>query len=386
MRSAPPPEALDAALRQAAERAVTDGVEAAVARAVAGVRAEVEGARQVRGYRLGEVARVLAVAAALALALDTRGLLTWAQRLEVSPVQSLALALLRPLHGAAERVGLAAPRAGLEAVRARLARATGDVEDPLLAGGWTPAAPPAPAPPAAPSAQAPAPEAPPLPVPAPPAEDLEFGFGDGRAPVLLLGDSMMAGALSAEVTRALERDARVRVVQATQTATGLSRPDVFDWMKVVPPLLARERPRFVVVSLGANDAAAMREGEAQLDFGSPTWRRAYVRRVAAMMSALAGPERRVLWLGLPPMRDRVFSARAATLNRLFAQAARQVPSVDFLEVDMLVSSREGRFETFLRGADGRLVRYRLEDGVHLTPSGARPIARWIVDWLDEQLR
>ena len=41
---------------------------------------------------------------------------------------------------------------------------------------------------------------------------------------------------------------------------------------------------------------------------------------------------------------------------------------------------------FVRGEDGRLVRFRLDDGVHYSPAGARAITRWVVDWIYERYR
>lgn len=351
-----------------------------------------------RLYQVREVAWLLAAFAAVMLLFDSEGLVTWARRQEVGAVQSGWLALFTPLHRALDAARLTVPRRALGAVGARLARAMGAEDDPLFAEAWKTGDQPADDEPELAaaaeedaasaeeddSAAAEAAENEPATradsaLAAPPS------MAQGSSPtVLLVGDSLMAGSLGAAINRSLERIADLRVVRAAQHATGLSRPDVFDWMQVVRPLVERERPRFVVCSFGANDAQSIRQGAQLLAFGEPGWNVAYSDRVIAMMRTLAGKHTRVLWLGLPPMRDQQFSRRTAQLNRIFARAARRVPRVEFLELRTLVTGSDGQYATFVADSGGRFIRVRMDDGVHYAPAGARAIARSVVDWIHER--
>ncbi len=335
--------------------------------------------RPARTFGVKDTAVVLLVACVVAMLLDSEGLLAWAQRLEVGRAQAMLLRTLAPLHATLSQVGLDVPRRWAARGREALSLRVGGEGDPLLAEGWV-----APAVPTAVAAEAPAalPEKPEMEEPKFPEPELSAAQPGGG--VLLLGDSMIAGSLGATLERTLARSSGLRVTRAAQLGTGLARPDVYDWMKVVPALLQRERPRFVVVSLGANDATNLREGDEQLDYGEPRWRQVYAARVEAMMRALTGENARVLWLTLPPMRDKRLTARAAFLNRVFAQSARKVPRVEFLEVDLLIGDPHRQFATFVQAPDGRLLRYRLDDGVHLAPAGSRAVAVWVRDWVRER--
>ena len=348
-------------------------------------------ARRARAYRPPETAVVLGVFAAILLAFDSEGLMTWVQRMEVSPAQAAWRSVLGPINARMEQAGLAAPRRWVIRAGDRLSLVLGSGEDPVLAEGWrapVPSAPPvaAPLPAPLPTVVTEPPEARTevLPSPEPPLS----GVTDrARVTVLIVGDSMIAGSLGNAVSRVLARDSRLHVVGAFQTATGLARPDIYDWGSVLPPLLERERPALIVCSLGANDATNIREGDRQLEFGEPDWRVAYSARVMAMMGAFSRTGANVLWLGLPPMREARYSAHAAYLNAIFAQAARKTPHVEFLELRMLVSDRgSGEYSTFVPGPDGRLIRYRLDDGIHYAPAGASAITRWVVDWIYERYR
>ena len=338
-----------------------------------GIAAALESYVAGRRFNVRDTAVVLGVAALVVVALDSEGLLAWVRRMEVGRAQAVMLRALVPVHGALGAARLDLPRRWAAQAREQLARRVGGEGDPLLAEGWVPVeAEPAAAPLSPPEGRV---------VIRMPEVELESAPGGG---VLLIGDSMIAGSLGATLERVLGRSSGLRVTRAAQLGTGLARPDVYDWMKVVPPLLQRERPRFVVVSLGANDATNLREGEEQVDYGEPRWRQVYAARVEAMMRALTGENTRVLWLTLPPMRDRRLSARAAYLNGVFAQCARKVPRVEFLEVDLLVGDQQRQFATFVQSSDGKLLRYRLDDGVHLAPAGSRAVAVWVRDWVRER--
>jgi uncharacterized protein len=347
-----------------------------------------------RLYTLPEVTVVLGAIAISLLALESEGLLTWARRMEVGRIQTACVATFRGIQALLDPIGLTAPRRLAIDAGDRLARMLGAGDDPLLADGWHgPISSAEPEPPIARRLDTePEPEPdhePPTIQRADPALEVATsreGDDTANAPmtVLLLGDSMIAGSLGSAIASSLSRDPKPRVVRAVQTATGLSRPDVFDWMKVVPPLLEREKPQLIVCSFGANDATNIREGDRLLEFGHVGWRSAYGERVAAMMQLLAGQTGRVLWLGLPPMRESWFSERARYLNRIFAQTAKQFPQVEYFDLEMLVSAPNGEYATFIRNADGRFVRVRMDDGVHYSPSGAKAVARWVVDWIYER--
>lgn len=333
-------------------------------------------ARPARTFGVKDTAVVLLVASVVAVALDSEGLLAWARRLELGRTQAALIRTLTPLHGALAQVRADQPRKWAALAREELERRVGGEDDPLLASGWVEAEPVAP-PPIRRITLSPMNLELTLPVEEPVVQPLEPG-------VLLLGDSMIAGNLGFMLEHTLAKSSGLRVARAAQVGTGLARPDIYDWMKVVPPLLKRERPRFVVISLGANDATNLLEGEEQLDYGTPRWRQVYAARVEAMMRALTGEGTRVLWLTLPPMKDRRLSARANFLNGVFAQCARKVRGVEFLEVDLLIGDAQRQFATFVQGPDGRLLRYRLDDGVHLAPAGSRAVAVWVRDWVRER--
>jgi lysophospholipase L1-like esterase len=329
----------------------------------------------VRAYKVGEVAQVLAAFAAVMLLFDSEGLVTWARRMEVGPAQGAWLSVLGPIEKGLDIAHFTAPRHGLLTGVEAASRLLGAGEDPLFADAWglVEVAPYLDAQEIEPTGEIPVPAA---------LEDAQAP-ADTRAAVLLVGDSMLAANLGASISSTFAGDPKLRIVSAYQTATGLTRPDVFDWGRVVTRLLERERPAYVICSLGANDSQSMRLGDELLPFGSADWDAVYRVRVKAMMRSLTSGGAKVLWLGLPPMRDAGLSRRSTHLNRMFAQEARQHPGVEFLELSMLFAEPGGEYSSFLTVGKS-VVRVRLEDGVHYSPPGARLLAQWVDDWVHER--
>ena len=90
-------------------------------------------------------------------------------------------------------------------------------------------------------------------------------------------------------------------------------------------------------------------------------------------------------LGLNGAVAKLVGATVVGIESDVANAARARRLLDeVLELDVLVTGADGEYATFVQGVDGKLARYRLDDGVHLAPAGARVVASWIADWVRER--
>lgn len=342
----------------------------------------------VSGYGPRPAAVALTVFLAVSVLLQSEALVEWTRQWEPSARQAVAQGITSGLNQLTSAVGLVWPRRLIDSASSAAAEAVGlkSTDDWGRVEAFA-------------GAEAVGTEAEPLadplddidlpPLPAPESSESEPTAGpppsnDSLGTVLLAGDSLIAGGLATALSRTLARRGDLRAVHAFRIGSGLSHPELFDWAAEVPPLIAREDPRLVICSLGANDAVAIRDGDKVLRFGDPEWKREYQRRVIALMRALSGQGARVLWLGLPPMRDQRFSRRAEVLNRLFSEAADRVPRVEYLEVGMLLSGPDQQYATFGKRSDGQRAKLRLDDGIHYSPAGARAIARWVMDWVRER--
>ena len=335
--------------------------------------------------------RLLLAFVVVIVVLESGGLLTWANRLEVGPLRSVALPVAAAVHESLQPLGIERLRAS---ALAGLDRLQNDAPPPADA---------APAPETIECAQCPA-EAAPAPaastasaanpasaaalsaivlpkqtalpaLAAPPAP------GQPRV-VALVGDSMMAVGLSATLLRGMAGRAAIKPVRAFRSGTGLSRPEVFDWMTQYPLMLGQQQPSVIIVAIGANDGQGfVVDGKVQA-FGSDAWVKTYQSRLSAFLAMLTRHDAQVLWLSLPPMRLPKYNDHMDTINRIAYQVVNRDPRASWLNTAAYVGDDAGRYREFMQGKNNRVIRLRADDGIHLSDQGAALLTDPLLAWLD----
>lgn len=199
--------------------------------------------------------------------------------------------------------------------------------------------------------------------------------------VLLLGDSMIAGAFGIFLERTLLEGHGLYVRRKGMTSSGLSRPDFYDWMKEGPRACERSSPDVVVVMFGGNDAQGLWMGKKApspwIRWQEAAWTHEYRRRVSSFIDSVQGEERAVEWVGMPVMgNDRLYE-RMIHINRIYRGELAIRRRAHFIDTWPLLSGPRGEFRAKLE-IDGERVRMRSHDGVHLTPAGANRMVEHVV--------
>ena len=168
------------------------------------------------------------------------------------------------------------------------------------------------------------------------------------------------------------------------SATGLSRPDAYNWEYHLVDSVMPKKPEAMVVMLGANDGQSVEYDGRVLKFGTPPWLKLYHHRVGRAMDIMRVSAVRVYWVGLPIMRSTTFSHTVAIMNEVYRQEAakrswaRFIPSWDLF-------AKNGHYTAYLKDDSGELQLMRGEDGIHFTRAGgdrlaARVFAIIAADW------
>jgi hypothetical protein len=206
--------------------------------------------------------------------------------------------------------------------------------------------------------------------------------------VLVVGDSVATDLGNRLATRLSSIGPAGSVVTTidTRPATGLSRPDAYDWPARLATDLTRDRPGVVVAMWGANDAQAMPLPSGPAAFGSPAWDAAYASRVMSVVEECREAGALLDWVGEPVMRSGLFDARMQHLDQIVRSVVVGRPDVMFSDVRPVLATPIGGYTDALPGAGGSLVLVRATDGIHLTWDGADRLAAFEVSqlrqWLD----
>jgi hypothetical protein len=280
-----------------------------------------------------------------------------------------ALAVTGPLESVSDALRLDEPRRGLKAV---LGRSDDDEIDTGVA---------LPEPPASPSAQPQSPSAPPERTRFSPRKQLRLWIA-GDSLVVVPGESLLRAAAS---NRAIARTGQIE----GRIASGLERPDVYNWFERVREVMRREKPQAVVLMFGGNDdhgfMTGLPEGIESGSFGSSTWTAEYRRRVAGVMDAITRQGAFVVWIGLPITSDAEQTRRFDTINAILqAEAAKRVGRVAYLDTYFFFAGGDGGYAQYVQDAAGKLVKMRADDGVHFERAAGDLIAGKVLDLLEER--
>jgi hypothetical protein len=172
-------------------------------------------------------------------------------------------------------------------------------------------------------------------------------------------------------------------------ATGLTRPDVFNWFNELTTQVKALHPNVVVLNFGANDnhgyMTGLPDGVSIGAFASPEWVKEYRRRVGAVMDTVNRAGAVVVWIGLPIARSPTETQEFDKINAVVLQEAKLRPrKVIFIDTYNMFAGNDGGFAEYLENDKGDTVKVRAGDGVHFEPAGGDLIAREVLKQLNKR--
>jgi hypothetical protein len=162
-------------------------------------------------------------------------------------------------------------------------------------------------------------------------------------------------------------------------ATGLARPEVFNWPDHMRDVIAQDRPNAVVITLGSNDDQNLTGDGGVGPYASPEWMMEYRRRVGGMMDAITANSDRVLfWIGVPVLRSRA-EDRYNPINQIFREEAAKRPGrVVYIDLDSRYRGPDGGYADYIDG-----VQVRTPDGIHFTRDGGDQVAQLVIGLMNQ---
>ena len=173
-----------------------------------------------------------------------------------------------------------------------------------------------------------------------------------------------------------------------RVATGLTRPDVFNWFDEIRRQVKELRPKVVVLAFGGNDDKAymtgLPDGTSIGDFGSWAWRKEYGRRVGGVMDTINRAGAFAIWIGLPQTSSPDQTARFDVVNAVAEKQARKRPGrAVYVDTYTMFAGDDGGYTQYLPNGSGQLEKVRAGDGVHFERAGGDMIARIVLKELNK---
>lgn len=193
--------------------------------------------------------------------------------------------------------------------------------------------------------------------------------------VLILGSSLAATGFGALLEDKLHAHNHLTCHRKAKSATGLARPDFFDWTEAATRAIEKGDPELVVVIMGANDGQDLipKGSGKRVRWKTDGWEAAYRKRTDAFVDLLAGDDRQVLWLGIPRTNTTNLEAKLRLIRSVHQAAAEAHERASYVDLSKFVENENGNLIKEAR-VGGKHRTIRGEDGVHFTMSGSRYMA------------
>ena len=200
--------------------------------------------------------------------------------------------------------------------------------------------------------------------------------------ILLIGSSSMNSDLGAFLAQSLRKQ-KLYVHRHAKVGSGLARPDFYDWMDVLPDLIAEHKPELVIAQFIGNDCQSliMSDGSLKAKYGTKEWRTAYEERITALITLLHKQNIRIAFLGMSNVESSVFRKKLKRSNEIIYSVASK-HKVPFISLWETTSTTGGAAESQII-SNNISRRMHQEDGIHLSRPGARMVAREIFTQLQQ---
>lgn len=211
-------------------------------------------------------------------------------------------------------------------------------------------------------------------------------IGGLKKGVLVVGDSILKSGLQEHFERNLtKRDQTLTVEVISKSGTGLSRPDVFDWVKLIDQ--TKEQYEKVVIFLGTNDAQNLILDKKVIPFDSKEWKAEYGLRVRKLVEVACTKSTQVYWVSALKMRSETFDAKMRSLHDVVRKEIKSQPScARFVSVASWFTKKSKYTDTWTtesKKSGKKTIKLRVSDGIHLTYWGADLFSQKLIDSIYE---
>jgi hypothetical protein len=204
-------------------------------------------------------------------------------------------------------------------------------------------------------------------------EQPTLAVADPNLKVLFAGDSMMQGVAPMVISRLRKDYPKGVFIDASKPSTGLASRRYYDWPAKIREESIKHGIQVIVMFLGPNDPWDIFEEKKRYAFPSKSWEEKYRNRVDNILDFAAASGIRVIWIGLPVMRDERIQLGAIIENRIFQDEAKKY-KFDYLPTENFLGSLNEPYTKYIEDPKKGKLAVRLDDGVHFTQLGLRLIS------------
>ena len=204
--------------------------------------------------------------------------------------------------------------------------------------------------------------------------------------ILMIGDSQMHS-IAAGFLRLTGQNSSISVKEISVHSSGFIRSDYYNWPKKLKNVFEESQNEpydIAVIFLGMNDYQNFYADNGKvLVKETEDWESAYRDKIITHLDVLFANTKKVYWLGMPVVRDKIYNAQLLYIEDLQKKIASEYSSI-ILNKFSLSSIAPGEgvpYTDTLKTAEGKKIRLMKDDGHHYTISGGEYIMQPFLELL-----
>ncbi|MBW4682554.1 MAG: DUF459 domain-containing protein [Microcoleus vaginatus WJT46-NPBG5] len=197
---------------------------------------------------------------------------------------------------------------------------------------------------------------------------------------LVVGDSIVLD-VGVQLQSTLQKSYKISYTKIDyKISTGLNRIDYYDWYARTNQLIKAYKPDVLVVMFGGNDDQDITDFQGKYRrVLTPEWKQAYRERVEKYAKLVSSPPvRKVYWIGQPISSKPRYSKFFLIFNEIYREVSKNHPKIEYIS-SWEKFSVGGKFAPILADKSGKRGYVKANDGVHLTPHGAKILSSLVIE-------
>ena len=204
--------------------------------------------------------------------------------------------------------------------------------------------------------------------------------------ILMVGDSQMRS-IAAGFLRLTGQNSSIRVKEISVHSSGFIRSDYYNWPKKLKNVFAESKNEpydIAVIFLGMNDYQNFYADNGKvLVKETEDWESAYRDKIKTHLDILSANTKKVYWLGMPIVRNKIYNAQLLYIEDLHKKIALEYSETMLQKISLssIVPGDGVPYSDTVKTSDGKKISLMKDDGHHYTVSGGEYVMKPFLELL-----
>lgn len=191
--------------------------------------------------------------------------------------------------------------------------------------------------------------------------------------MLLIGDSMMGWGFGVTMENYLNHDSVAIAKRYAKASSGFCRFDFYNWFSQVEDIYKTEKYDVAIIMMGTNDGQGFTVDGELYSYNTAKWKTEYSKRINNFIKLLFKKVKYIYWVSLPPMKsDKMHEIETLINSLVFAEVAK-FPNVEWVDSKPVVGDANGKYQHTMF-YNNKMNVIRNEDGIHINTPGGEILA------------